>query len=223
MSLINVKDLRLSSDYVLAERFNSTFALSWLITIIAFPLVMCFLYWRNIKRIKPYPNLRNDWNEAKLKKVYKTTDLEEIEKKYTVKKYEKMLAKYGGLIEDLDLKRLGKFLTMLTICVRIYHKLLFSLSIMLFLDYPVLTVILFTYNGIFYLMFINWFQPFKEAAGFRQVMFDEVVNMIVVYHLYCLTEYTDSDQKELSGKSIIYFMGIQTAAFIIYVLSMSIA
>lgn len=79
MALINAKDLRLSSDYVLADRFNSTFAVCWLITIVTFPLVMSALYSRNIKRIKPLPDLKNEWNEAKLKKIYKTADLEKIE------------------------------------------------------------------------------------------------------------------------------------------------
>jgi hypothetical protein len=74
-----------------------------------------------------------------------------------VKKYEKMISKYGALIEDLDLKRLGKRLTMLTICVRLYNKLVFALSIILFLDYPAITIILFCYNTTFYLMFILWY------------------------------------------------------------------
>ena len=224
MALINVTNLRISSEYLFAERLNSIFALCAMVIMSSMPFVLSMLYYRNIKRAKPLPLPKNDWNEKKLKRIYKTTDLEEIEKNcYTIDKYEKMITKYGTLIKDLDVPRLGKKVTMLTIIVRVYHKLIFSLSIMLFLEYPTLTIIMFTINGMAYMMFMNWYQPFADLAGYRQVMFDEIVNLIVVYHLYCLTEYTDFDQKTITGESIIFFMALQTVVFVLYILFLSIA
>ena len=56
MALINIKDLRLTSEYNFVERFNSAFALIWLIIQILMPIVMCLIYNRVIKRLRPLPN-----------------------------------------------------------------------------------------------------------------------------------------------------------------------
>ena len=92
MALINITDLRLTSEFKFAERLNSAFAVFALVIMLSFPFVLCVIYSYNIKRIKPLPMPKNEWDEKKLKRVYKTTDLEEIEKScYTVDKYEKMI------------------------------------------------------------------------------------------------------------------------------------
>lgn len=60
MSMINLTDLRLSSDYSVSEIYNSLFALTWFIFALIFPFFIVAFYNYKIKLDKPLPNLRDN-------------------------------------------------------------------------------------------------------------------------------------------------------------------
>ena len=59
MSLINVNDLRLGTNYSTIENFTSTLALLWILLAATFPFVIILFYNRKIERSEPLPDLND--------------------------------------------------------------------------------------------------------------------------------------------------------------------
>jgi hypothetical protein len=210
MAMINLKDLRITSEYLFVERLNSAFALTWLILQLAYPVFFCLLYCCKVKRAVPLPNFCELEGAAakKLKRIYGSESTEWIKNyAYTKDRHRALMNKYGYLLRDLDLARLGKNMSILTVLVKISHKLVTALSIILFLDYPYFTIFAFTQNTLFYTMFIVWNRPYTSAELTNQTIIDQLVNLVVIYHIYTFTEWTDFDQKTMTGNSLIYIFG----------------
>ena len=113
---------------------------------------------------------------------------------------------YGILLNDIDLARVGKALAILTVFVRVLHKLVLALGIMVFLEYPYFTIATFNFNALFYIIFIETQSPYKEKTFHRQVILDEYLNLVVIYHLFCFTKWSDLQTKHTMGNSIIYIL-----------------
>jgi len=89
-----------------------------------------------------------------------------------------------------------------------------ALSIMVFLEYPYFTIMSFAQTAMFYTIFMVWNSPYSDPAKNRQVVIDQVTTMIVVYHVFCFTEWTDFTQKTIAGNSLIFIFGGQLMVFI---------
>jgi len=85
---------------------------------------------------------------------------------------------------------------------------------MVFLEYPYFTIISFAQTTMFYTIFMVWNSPYSDPAKNRQVAVDQVTTMIVVYHVFCFTEWTDFTQKTIAGNSLIFIFGGQLMVFI---------
>lgn len=78
--------------------------------------------------------------------------------------------KYGSLLKDIDLERVGKKVAISTVFLTIVNKLVLALGIIVFLDYPFFTIATFNFNVLFYAGYIDWVRPFKEKSFHRQLM-----------------------------------------------------
>ena len=112
MSMINIYSLKLSADFLLVERFNSSFALICLFVLISFPLGMSLIYCRSIKSRRQVRKLPEPKQKAYIQKM----------------------SRVNALILKIDTQRLGRRMTAVTVFVTIWHKMVIALVIMLFLD-----------------------------------------------------------------------------------------
>jgi hypothetical protein len=69
MSMINIYSLKLSADFLLVERFNSSFALICLFVLISFPLGMSLIYCRSIKSRRQVRKLPEPKQKAYILKI----------------------------------------------------------------------------------------------------------------------------------------------------------
>ena len=146
MAQINLNSLRLSDEDHSVWRFNSGFALIWFSLQIIYPFGMCTLYSLKMKRSIPLPDLEKfeGKHPSVIYKKYNSDDIEWIKKHaYTKSKHQKLMSSYGYLLNDIDLRRVGKKMALLIVFVRIAQKLITALSIMVFLDYPYFTIFFF--------------------------------------------------------------------------------
>ena len=127
--------------------------------------------------------------------------------------------KYGALLDGIDIERIGKTRALTAIIVRALNRLVFVLCVMFFLERPYFTIMFMTQNIVFYTIYITWAQPYNSKALNRRMILFEVINLYVVYHLYCFTEWTDFHQKIVVGNSIILFILAQTLVFLLIFVS----
>ena len=120
---------------------------------------------------------------------------------------------YGALLEGIDLERIGKNKALVYIIVRALHKIVFVLSVMLFIEFPSISIILFTQNTVLFLSYFVWVKPLQQNTSNLLVILEEVVNMFVNYHLFFFTEWTGFEVKSQAGNSIIFFMLFQLSLF----------
>jgi hypothetical protein len=124
--------------------------------------------------------------------IYGTRDLEIIQKNhYTLRKHALMMRNYGALISELDITKLGKNMSITTALVRIFHKLVPAASIFIFEDHPEFTIMTFNLNSLAYLCYILHLKPFRFCDVHRYEVFNEVVVLIVTYHIYLFTDYSN--------------------------------
>jgi hypothetical protein len=129
----------------------------------------------------------------------------------TVKEGKKYKSRFDSLLRDIDVKRIGKKLAILTVLIQIWNKLVIVLAIMLFLARPYFTIITFNFNSLFYIIFMGWVNPFKTKFNYLQTIFDECIIMIVQYHLIGLTDWCRPHQQVLMGNSAIYLISMTIA------------
>jgi len=156
--MINLTDLRFSaSDHTASEIYNSLFALTWFIFALIFPFFIVGFYAYKIKLDRPLPNLRDNMTIKQLKTIYGTIDIDEIRKNaYTKEKHKKFMAKYGLLLDGIDIPKVGKKLALAVVFVNLLRKFLLAAAIMIFIDYPSFVIFSFNFNVLFYIIFINW-------------------------------------------------------------------
>jgi hypothetical protein len=123
-----------------------------------------------------------------------------------VDKHAEFMDKYGVLLNDIDIKKIGKKLALAVVFVNLLRKLLLAACIMIFMQYPTFVIFSFNFNVLFYIIFINWNEPYIEHKTLVQAIADEYILLIVNYHLFCFTEWTDNEQKLIMGNSIIYIV-----------------
>ena len=194
MSMINLTDLRLSaSDHTASEIYNSLFALTWFVFALIFPFFIVGFYAKKIKLDRPLSNLRDNMTIKQLKNTYGTVDIDEIRKNaYTVEKHNEFMEKYGILLNDIDIKKIGKNLALAVVFINLYRKFLLAASIMIFINYPSFVIFSFNFNVLFYIIFINWNTPYIEHKTLIQIIVDEYILLVVNYHLFCFTDWTDN-------------------------------
>ena len=75
------------------------------------------------------------------------------------------------------------------------------------------SIVTFNYVILFYMCFIEYFKVFDSKREQNIHMINEIVLLIVNYHLYCFTSWLDISNQSLVGNSIIYFTLGQTLCF----------
>lgn len=89
--------------------------------------------------------------------IYKTTDIDLISKNiYTVSKHNKFMNRYGILLQDINLKRVGKNAAIALVVCEISKKLAICLALIFLIDYPLLQILVFGYATLGHLMLILW-------------------------------------------------------------------
>jgi hypothetical protein len=121
--------------------------------------------------------------------------------------------KYGVLLGHIDLERLGKPITVIAVMIPQLRKLIFAAGIMVFIETPMFSIITFNYVILFYMCFIEYFRVYDSKREQDIHIINEIVLLIVNYHLYCFTSWLDIKNQSLVGNSIIYFVLGQTFCF----------
>jgi hypothetical protein len=111
----------------------------------------------------------------------------------------KALNKYDRLLIEIDILRLSKNTIITVIFIRFFKKLLFVLSLMLFLNQPLFSIIVLNVTIIASVMSWGVAQPFKWRSKYYIHVLGEILVLFYVDLLYCFTGYTDSEQKSLTG------------------------
>jgi hypothetical protein len=99
------------------------------------------------------------------------------------------MEKYGVLLGHVDLERLGKTVTVISIMIPQIRKLIFAAGIMIFMQMPMFSIITFNYVILFYVCFIVYFQVFDSKREQDIHIINELVLMFVNYHLFCFTSW----------------------------------
>lgn len=66
---------------------------------------------------------------------------------------------------------------------------------MVFIDYPMFTIMVFNYCVIFYTIFVEFYHPMKSKKEQKKKILTEYVLLIVNYHLFCFTEWATYEQQ----------------------------
>ena len=86
--------------------------------------------------------------------IYETLDAEEIQKKFfTTDSMKKFSDKFGCLLDEIDLVRVGPKIAILTPIVDMARKLAVAGSICYFTNSPIFVLYVFNFSSLFYLMF----------------------------------------------------------------------
>ena len=78
ISLIQITDIRISSQFSIAERFCSIFAIIVLIISFLLPVAVSIVYIVNIGKSTPLPDLNDYMSVEELKYIYGTIDIKKI-------------------------------------------------------------------------------------------------------------------------------------------------
>lgn len=216
MCMIGFTSLRLDDSYTATERYNSWLVVILFPLLLIYPFGMALLYYKKIGRAVPLPDLDDRMQMQQIRYVYGSSDLEWIRKNaYTKQKHEEFMEKYGVLIGHIDLERLGKPITVVSIMIPQIRKLIFAAGIMIFLETPMFSIITFNYVIIFYVCFVVYFRVFDSKREQDIHIINELVLMVVNYHLFCFTSWIGIKEQSVVGNSIIYFVLGQTMCFML--------
>jgi len=136
-----------------------------------FPLVIALLYIVKLKSTKPLPDLTPGLSDKDLEITYHTTDLDYIKTQiYKESDHKQFMEKYGILLEEINLKKLGKTLSILTVLFTILRKFSISIGVLVLQGYPSFSIFLFNFTSLFMMMWIIYLEPYKNKGYQRMIV-----------------------------------------------------
>ena len=109
---------------------------------------------------------------------------------YTHDRFEQIKSKYGILLERIDIEKIGPRMTAITVFIQIARKLLFTGGVILTLERPLLSILIFNFIIQFMIMFLYLLDPFLSKKMLRMAILDEITLIVMNYHSFCFTSFT---------------------------------
>jgi hypothetical protein len=144
MAFIQIKDLRLSLSYTFTENFCSSVGIILLFITSLCPVIIWRLYSVKIKSTNPLPDLNDEMEAEHIRYIYGSLDIDKIKRSvYTKSKHKAFMKRYGALIEDIKLRKLGKNITILTGILPLIRALMISTTVVYLCENPIFSIIVF--------------------------------------------------------------------------------
>lgn len=128
------------------------------------------------------------------------------------------LETHGTFIKDFRVHSLGKKATIFLIFYKFMYQLFPVVAIFLFLKTPLWSIILLLLNELISACVLLHFQPYKKTKEFLKALYEKVVLLITIYHLFVFTEWTGKASKRIAGFTIIYFFLGQAAVMALFLI-----
>lgn len=130
---------------------------------------------------------------------------------YTKSSHKHFKQTYGYLLAGFNLKKLGKTTAIFIPIFHMWKKAMACVALVVFLKFPSFAIMTFNQITLFSLIVEWWNWPLKDWFEQVQVIINEVSILLIVYTLFCLSEFTEvSVRMVLVGNSvlIIIFMNL---------------
>jgi hypothetical protein len=106
------------------------------------------------------------------------------------------LKKYGILVKELDLGRIGVRATILTVLFDLLRRFVIALVICYLGPYPVFFIFAFNFTSLFYLSYLVYHLPVEDHIEQVRSIFNELTILAVNYHLICISDFVNSTQAQ---------------------------
>lgn len=104
----------------------------------------------------------------------------------------------------MNIEKHGKRTVILFPVFNMLRKLMLALAIVIFIPYPHFAVMTFNFTSLFMIMLEVYVMPLKNRNAQYVSIFNELTTMVVNYHLFCMTNFTDVGVRSYVGNSIIF-------------------
>lgn len=95
------------------------------------------------------------------------------------------------------------------------HQIIPVIAIFAFLKHPVWAVIFFMLNELFILCLYLHLRPFSYKIDMAKFLFERLVTLVTVYHLFLFTDFANKESKNMAGNSIMVFICSQLIFMIV--------
>jgi hypothetical protein len=106
------------------------------------------------------------------------------------------LKKYGILVKELDLGRIGVRATILTVLFDLLRRFVIALVICYLGPYLVFFIFAFNFTSLFYLSYLVYHLPVEDHIEQVRSIFNELTILAVNYHLICISDFVNSTQAQ---------------------------
>ena len=107
--------------------------------------------------------------------------------------------------QGLKVRKNPPLVTIMTPVADLVLKLLIAVSITRLVHWPVFSIFVFNFAILAYTEFILYFTPFKDKVQQILASFNAVCFLLLNYHLFLFTKYTDASMLPQVANSVIYF------------------
>jgi hypothetical protein len=163
------------------------------------------------------PDLDDMMTMEELLFIYKTTDIDHISKNvYTVSKHNKFMNRYGILLQDLNLQRIGKRASIALVVCEISNKLAICLALIYLIDYPLLQILVFSSATLLHLMLILWSKPYYDKNVYLRTVLKELVIYCLANLVMLLTDVSSVDERIQIANIIVVIVCSTTLLFLFF-------
>ncbi len=106
------------------------------------------------------------------------------------------MKKYGILVKELDLGRIGVRATILTVLFDLLRRFVIALVICYLGPYLVFFIFAFNFTSLFYLSYLVYHLPVEDHIEQVRSIFNELTILAVNYHLICISDFVNSTQAQ---------------------------
>lgn len=184
---------------------------------VTFPVAIAVLYSCKLKTVWVLPDLDDMMTMEELLFIYKTTDIDHISKNvYTVSKHNKFMSRYGILLQDLNLQRIGKRASIALVVCEISKKLAICLALIYLIDYPLLQILVFSSATLLHLMLILWSKPYDDKNVYLRTVLKELVIYCLANLVMLLTDVSSVDERIQIANIIVVIVCSTTLLFLFF-------
>ena len=214
---IESDDLRFGSEYSATEKFCSFLAVLGMAGLVSFPIIIYCFYRVKTNYIDTAINKNQKILDCVTMNVKSTEETVKLEEKLQFdhylftqllksKQHQSFMKTYGALIEGLNIHRIGRKVTLITPIIDILMKLLIAVSVTRLVRWPTFTIFVFNFAILFQAQFQFYFTPQEDRFERFRACFNAVSFLVLNYHLFLFTKFTDQSTHPFIANSVIVLM-----------------
>ena len=138
---------------------------------------------------------------------------------FSTQEYKAFENQFGTMLQGIKIRLLSINQIIFVKVSDLLMQLVLAVSVTRLTNWPIFCVISFNFLILFHLMYLLYVQPYEDKWDQARSIINEVILLVLNYHLFLFTDYVDTSAYRYVANSAIYIVWINIGWNLLYVIT----